>query len=174
MNFLAGLLLSIFSINSGDILHIRRLQPNTMRDYYLCSTEIHNCEEITRYLIAHATQSIIMQDPPLDNKMIKKALFDANEKGIPIRVIIKSRDISLIDFLSGNDIPTWVDNHKKMKRFIIIDGKIVVTGPFTFTGVNGTNVEDIEVDTNPTISYVYENEFNKHRSHSQEVKVDLD
>lgn len=165
-----SILLTLLSINIDTAQLIHKC-PSQIRDYYLCSSEEMNCQSIIRFLVAHAEKSVVMVEGPVENEIVRKSIYDANQKGIIIEALISSREN--IDFFVGNDISLWIDKHNKMKRFIIIDGRIIVTGAFSFTGKDGSNAEAIEVDWSSAVSYIYQNEMNKHKSHSTKVEIDF-
>lgn len=165
-------ILLMLTIANSDVIDVTR-PKSPITDIYLCSQQQMNCQSIIRYLVGHAKESIYMDDGPVENLMVRKAVFDAHEKNIQMGAIVRTNQDIAINFLVGNGIDTWVDrtNHKT-KRFIIIDEKTVVVGPFNFTGQDGNNAEAIEVNQNITITNVYINEYLKHRSHSIKLEVD--
>lgn len=167
-------ILLLLTISNPDILEITR-PKSSISDTYLCSAEEMNCQAIVRFLVAHAKESIYFQDAPIENKWIRQAFFDAHEKAIKMGGIVKVTQPDAIDFLAGNDISGWIDRSThKMKRFIIIDQKIVVTGAFNFTGEDCNNAEAIEVYSDITVTSIYINEYLKHRNHSTKIVVDKD
>lgn len=171
MYFISTILL-VFTINNSDVIDVTR-PKSPVTDIYLCSQDEMNCQAIIRFLIAHTKESIYMDEGPVENVMIRKALFDANEKNIKIGAIVKSNNTTAINFLIGNGIDCWLDHSThKTKRFMIFDEKTVVIGPFNFTGKDGNNAEAIEVDQNFTITGVYINEYIKHKNHSTKIEVD--
>jgi phospholipase D-like protein len=156
---------------------VPRKNPNPIREYHLCSERQQNCQNTIARLINQAQKSVeIVQFSTFGHDKIGVAVFDAVFRKVQIQALIdpydKPESPATVDFLTGNDIPTWLDTghtKSKKKRFIVIDSRIVISGIFEFTGVDGENAEAIEIDTNPTVAGIYQNEFEKHKRHSRKI-----
>lgn len=169
MSFLISFFLLI-----GVWTPIHRDHDNSIRQYYLCSSTAHNCQQTIASFLQGAKRSVKTFNVTYSRDEIGTSIFNIHEHiSVEALLIPSPKAIDSLNFLAGNAIPSWIDtSHKVIKKFIIIDDQIVISGVFTFTGVNGTSAEAIEVDNNYTIASTYLAEFAKHKKHSWRVDVE--
>src|SRR5215475_14190405 len=81
---------------------------------------------------------------------IAKALLDAHKRGVQVQVILdksqRTEKYSSADFLANQGVPTMIDAEHAIahNKVMIIDGKTVLTGSFTFTKAAQTqNAENL-------------------------------
>jgi len=70
-------------------------------------------------------------------------------------------------------IPTYIDAEHQIahNKIMIIDKETVITGSFNFTkAAEEKNAENLLILKNKELAKIYIDNWNKHRSHSQEYK----
>ena len=118
--------------------------------YSVCFTPGNNC---TKYIVNNlnqAQQSILVQAYNFTSAPIAKALVEAKERGVDVKVILDksqtSKRYTIANYLSHNHIPVWIDSKPAIahNKVMILDGEIVSTGSFNFTkAANNKNAENI-------------------------------
>lgn len=132
-------------------------------DYSVCFTPGQNCENQIVSEIGKAKQSILVQAYSFTSAPILKALVEAKNRGIDVKVILdksqykKARDSSA-RFLNNNGIPVWVDAKPAIahNKVMIIDNRTVVTGSFNFTkAAQYKNAENLLIISDANLAKIY-------------------
>ena len=100
---------------------------------------------------------------------IAKATADAHRRGVKVRVLLdKSQSggkYSSATYLFNAGVPVWTDTAKGLQhnKYLVVDGKTVVTGSFNFTkGGDETNSENLLViEGKPLLVEAYAGNFDK-------------
>jgi hypothetical protein len=98
------------------------------------------CTEAVVNEIRRATRSVLVQAYSFTSAPIAKALVDAHQRGLDVKIIldksILSEHYSEGDFTAHAGIPTWVDKRHAIahNKVMIIDGDTVITGSFSRAG----------------------------------------
>lgn len=132
-------------------------------DYSVCFTPGQDCENQILSAVAKAKQSILVQAYSFTSVPILKALVDAKNRGVAVKVILDKSQYnknrySSARFLSNYGIPVWVDAKPAIahNKVMIIDGKTVVTGSFNFTkAAQYKNAENLLIISDPNLAKIY-------------------
>jgi phosphatidylserine/phosphatidylglycerophosphate/cardiolipin synthase-like enzyme len=125
--------------------------------------------------IADAKKSILVQAYSFTSAPIARALAQAKERGVDVRVILdksqKSEHYTVATYLSNHNIPTWIDQQHAIahNKVMVIDGDTVITGNFNFTkAAEEKNAENVIVlRGNPELADVFAANWIKHQAHSE-------
>ena len=127
--------------------------------------------------IGSAKSEILVQAYSFTSKEISKALLDAHQRGVHIEIILDKSNLSAqynaADFTAHMGIPTYIDAEHAIahNKIIIIDGETVITGSFNFTrAAEEKNAENLLIIKSKELAKEYIDNWNKHKSHSQEYK----
>lgn len=142
---------------------------------YLVQTEVYfeNIEKKIISEIAKSKKSIYVQIFKFNSKPIARALIEAKNRGLDVRVIIdgteakKAKNCAKILHKAG--LSTFVDNkHSTMhNKVMIIDNNRVITGSFNYTKkADQKNAENILVISGSEISDRYLDHWYQHHEHS--------
>ena len=124
--------------------------------------------------ISSATKSVLVQAYSFTSRPIAKALLDAKERGVDVRVILDGsttdHQYSPADFFANSGISTKLDYAHALahNKVMIIDGETVITGSFNFTKAAETkNAENVLIIHDRTLAARYTANWNAHSSHSR-------
>ena len=127
--------------------------------------------------IGSAKSEILIQAYSFTSKDITKALVDAHQRGVHIEIILDKSNLSAqysaADFTAHMGIPTYIDAEHAIahNKIIIIDGETVITGSFNFTrAAEEKNAENLLIIKSKELAKEYIDNWNKHKSHSQEYQ----
>jgi phosphatidylserine/phosphatidylglycerophosphate/cardiolipin synthase-like enzyme len=127
--------------------------------------------------IDKAKSEVLVQAYSFTSKEIAKALVDAHKRGVHTEIILDKSNLSAqysaADFTAHMGIPTYIDAEHAIahNKVIIIDGETVVTGSFNFTkAAEERNAENLLIVNSKELAKEYIDNWNKHKSHSQEYK----
>lgn len=131
--------------------------------------------ELVVKVINSATQSILLAAYSFTSKSIAKALVDAHNRGVDVKVVVdksqKSERYTSATFLANMGIPVRVDSmHAIMhNKFIVVDGQDVENGSFNFTSAaENRNAENALVNwNNPKLAAIYTANWKEHWDHSE-------
>jgi len=123
-----------------------------------------------------AKVSVDVQAYSFTSAPIAKAVVDAKDRGVKVRVILdKSQETekySSLTFLHNAGVPTWVDHKHAIahNKIMIIDGKTLLTGSFNFTkAAEQSNAENLLViRENAELIAAYQKNFEEHLEHSEQ------
>jgi phosphatidylserine/phosphatidylglycerophosphate/cardiolipin synthase-like enzyme len=127
--------------------------------------------------ISKAKSEILVQAYSFTSKEIAKALVDANKRGVHTEIILdksnRSQKYSAADFTVNMGIPTFIDAEHPIahNKVIVIDRETVITGSFNFTkAAEEKNAENLLIVKSKELAKQYIDNWNRHKSHSQEYK----
>lgn len=127
--------------------------------------------------ISKAKSEILVQAYSFTSKEIAKALVDAHKRGVHTEIILdksnRSQKYSAADFTHNMGIPTYIDAEHQIahSKIMVIDKGTVITGSFNFTkAAEDKNAENILILKSKELAKLYIDNWNKHRSHSQEYR----
>jgi len=112
--------------------------------YQVCFTPGQSCATLIIDALEKAQQSIVVQAYSFTSFPIAKALVQAKQRGIEVKVILDkawlldkqdARSKAALDYLYAHEIPLWVDYRPNIahNKIMIIDSAQVITGSFNFT-----------------------------------------
>ncbi len=123
--------------------------------------------------IGRAKKSIHVLAFSFTSEPIADALIAAHRRGVEVQVVVdksqKSATKELAEEVAKAGVATWVDSKHAIahNKVIILDGKTVSTGSFNFTAsAELHNAENLLIAHDPAMAKVYEENFQKHRGHS--------
>jgi phosphatidylserine/phosphatidylglycerophosphate/cardiolipin synthase-like enzyme len=133
------------------------------------------CTDAVVNEIRRATRSVLVQAYSFTSAPIAKALVDAHQRGLDVKIIldksILSEHYSEGDFTAHAGIPTWVDKRHAIahNKVMIIDGDTVITGSFNFTKqAEESNAENLLIiHKTPELAELYAKNWREHQGHSE-------
>lgn len=147
-------------IRSGDV-KTTPFVANT--SYAVCFTPGQDCEGLIVNEIKQAQKSILLQAYSFTSAPIAKALTEAKQRGIDIRVILdksqRTEKYTGASFLKHAGIPVVIDEQPAIahSKIFVFDQQSVLTGSFNFTKSaqqrNAENLIIIKGDANLVRAY---------------------
>lgn len=144
--------------------------------YDLCFTPGGDCTDLIVTTIASAKNELLVQAYSFTSAPIAKALVDAKNRGIHVRVILDksqfSEKYSSAKFLEHENIPVWKDSKVAIahNKVMIIDSEIVITGSFNFTkSAQFKNAENLLVIHDKKLAEKYKNNWYLRLQASQKI-----
>jgi len=134
------------------------------------------CTEAIVAEIEHARSSIHVQAYSFTSQPIADALVSAKKRGVDVQLIVdkgQTEERSLFDEVAAAHCPTFVDRAHAIahNKVMVIDGGTVITGSFNFTAAaERSNAENLLVIRSKELAAVYEENWQKHKEHSERVK----
>ena len=131
--------------------------------YDVCFTPHGNCTSQIVNAISQAKHQILVQAYSFTSAPIAKALVDAKNKGVDVKIILDKSQItakySVATFFSNHRINPSIDYKPAIahNKVMIIDGAIVITGSFNFTkAAEEKNAENLLIiyDVNLAKKYI--------------------
>jgi phosphatidylserine/phosphatidylglycerophosphate/cardiolipin synthase-like enzyme len=132
------------------------------------------CTDAIVAVVGQARRSALVQAYSFTSAPIAKALKDAQDRGVDVRVILdksqRTEKYSGLTYLQHAGIPVWIDaahaiSHNKV---MVIDGEVVVTGSFNFTSsAESRNAENLLIFHDQTLAAAYTNNWADHLAHSE-------
>lgn len=125
--------------------------------------------------ISRAKKKIRVQSYSFTSAPIAKALAEAHNRGIDVRVILdksqRSERYTSATYLVNRKVPVWIDAAHAIAhdKVIILDGSTVITGSFNFTqAAEKRNSENLLILREaPDLAAKYEAHWERHVAHSQ-------
>lgn len=126
------------------------------------------------HTIDQARSSILVQAYSFTSAPIARALAQARQRGVDVRVILdksqKTERYTVVDYLKNHGIPTWIDSQHAIahNKVMVIDGVTVITGSFNFTkAAEEKNAENVIVlHDNQRLAAIYTRNWLAHAAHS--------
>jgi phosphatidylserine/phosphatidylglycerophosphate/cardiolipin synthase-like enzyme len=171
--YLSAGIISIIALFSPCLADANTLAPNTT--YQVCFTPGGNCTQNIVNAINDAKQSILVQAYSFTSRPIGRALLDAKDRGVSIKIILdksqyRENGYSSAKFFQHHGIPVWLDNNVAIahNKVIIIDNRVVITGSFNFTrAAQQDNAENSLIIANPDLAKLYTQNWNNRMQASQ-------
>jgi phosphatidylserine/phosphatidylglycerophosphate/cardiolipin synthase-like enzyme len=135
--------------------------PQTLPPIEVYFSPRGGCTEAVVQEIDAAKTRILVQAYSFTSAPIAKALVDARERGVDVRVILdesqRGEKYSSADFVQQASIPVWIDTKHAIahNKVMVIDGEVVITGSFNFTkAAEESNAENLLVIRSPELATI--------------------
>ncbi len=173
---LALLAMAVLVVQRYDPLHPR--MPRTVSGK-LPPIEVYfspsgGCTDAVVREIRAARHTILVQAFSFTSNRIARALADAHNRGVDVKVIIDKEvavyEYSLADTLREAGIPVSTDaiHAHAHNKIMILDGEVVITGSFNFTNqAEHSNAENLLVIRDRALAKQYEENWREHAGHSE-------
>lgn len=151
---------------------------NTFKNtkYDVCFTPGGNCTELVINAISSAKKELLVQAYSFTSAPIAKAIVDAQNRGVKVRVILDksqfSEKYSAAKFLEHEQIPVWNDRRVAIahNKVMIIDDSIVITGSFNFTkAAQFKNAENLLIVYDKSFAEKYKNNWYSRMNSSEKI-----
>ncbi len=132
---------------------------------YFCPED--NCSQVVIGWIERANESIDLAMYSFTLDSIGEALMRAKERGVRVRVILEAERIdrySEYGRLKAAGVEVRLDRNSYLmhNKFMVVDGRIVLTGSFNYTwSGDRKNDENLVVIVDDRIASSYESEFDE-------------
>jgi phosphatidylserine/phosphatidylglycerophosphate/cardiolipin synthase-like enzyme len=135
-------------------------------------------QDLVVQAIASAKTQVLVQAYGFSNTAILKALTDAKNRGVDVRVILdKSNDkgkYSGATYMANAGIPVWIDYKPAIahNKVMIIDEQDVITGSFNFTeAAQEHNAENVLfLQSVPELATVYAKDWQWRQGQSRQYQ----
>lgn len=131
------------------------------------------CTDTVVKELGNAKKMILVQAYSFTSAPIAKALVDAHNRGVDVRVILdkgqRTAKYSSADFVAHAGILTLIDSRHAIahNKVMVIDGETVITGSFNFTrAAEERNAENLLVIRDKAIADKYTSNWELHAEHS--------
>jgi phosphatidylserine/phosphatidylglycerophosphate/cardiolipin synthase-like enzyme len=145
--------------------------PQGVQVYF---SPLGGCTEAIVDVLNHATNSVYVQAFSFTSTPIAKALVDAHQRKVMVRVILddsqRSEKYTEADFLEHYGIPPLIDSKHAIahNKIMIVDEGIVITGSFNFTkSAEEKNAENLLVINDPVLARKYAENWRLHEAHTE-------
>ncbi len=151
-------------------------------NYQVCFTPGQSCTRTIVDSLWQARQSIAVQAYSFTSFQIAKALVDAKQRGVEVKVILdkawlddKKQDKrfrAAILYMYEHEVPLWIDYEPSIahNKVMIIDAKQVITGSFNFTNsAEKRNAENVLIIDSPALAEQYLQNWQKRFAVSLQV-----
>lgn len=136
----------------------------------------HQCTDIETHLIESAQHEVLLQAYGFSSAQIAAALDVAKARGVDVKVILDrsnehSSHSGRLD-IEQHDIPVWIDSRHPIahNKVTIVDGGLVETGSFNYTGQGERNGENCIVIRDADLARKYRENWLAHQAHSEREK----
>lgn len=132
-------------------------------NYTVCFTPGENCTQEIVNVIDKAQKTILVQAYQFTSAPIEKAVMDAKERGVNVKIILdksqyKPNKFCSSKLLSDNGVSVWIDNKPSIahNKIFIIDNEKVITGSFNFSkNAQKHNAENLLIIKDSTLAKIY-------------------
>ena len=135
---------------------------------YVCFSKPDNCSSIIIRLIDSAERYVYVAIYSFTLDNIGDALIRAKNRGVDVKVVIEKDQAGIqgseYERLLNAGVDVRLDGNPYLMhhKFMIVDGKIVVTGSYNWSySAEERNDENLVVILSPSIAKLYEDEFNR-------------
>jgi phosphatidylserine/phosphatidylglycerophosphate/cardiolipin synthase-like enzyme len=133
---------------------------------YVCFSRVDDCSSIIIEIIDSAEKYVYVAIYSFTLDNLGDALIRARDKGVEVKVVIEKEQGEVkgseYERLLKAGINVRLDGNKYLMhhKFMVVDGKIVVTGSYNWSyGAEENNDENMIVVSNPDVARLYEKEF---------------
>lgn len=131
--------------------------------YQVCFTPGQDCTQLIVNTLDKAKQSIYIQAYSFTSAPIAKALVDAKNRGVDVKVLLdksqtRGNSYSSAKFLTNEGISPWIDYRPAIahNKVMVLDQKTVITGSFNFTkAAQKRNAENVLIITDANLAKQY-------------------
>ncbi len=155
-------------------LRVYNPMPGTLPPIELYFSPAGGCTDAVVREIRAAGHTILVQAYSLTSTPIARALINAHERGVEVKVILDKKkateEYSLADMLRDAGVPVSLDAIHAIahNKVIILDGEVVITGSFNFTKqAEHSNAENLLVIRDRAIADRYKANWLEHAAHSE-------
>ncbi len=146
--------------------------------YLTCFTPQENCTALLITQIKDAKESIYVQSYSFTSYKIAKALIDAYERGVEVKIILDSsnfdpQNFSQESYLKASGLPLWNDNqvHIAHNKVMIFDESVVETGSFNYTtSAQKYNAENMLIIKDKKLAESYLKNWESRQALSKKIK----
>jgi len=168
MNFKIKYLIIVISLLNSVNSYADNFKNST---YEICFTPGENCTDLIIKNMNKAKKSLLVQAYSFTSAPIAKAIIEAKNRGVDVKVILDksqfSQKYSSSKFLMNQEIQIWKDDKVAIahNKVMIIDENITITGSFNFTkAAQSKNAENVLIIEDSVLAKKYsENWFNRQR-----------
>jgi phosphatidylserine/phosphatidylglycerophosphate/cardiolipin synthase-like enzyme len=172
---LALLAMAVLVVQGYDPLHPRmpRTASRKLPPIEVYFSPSGGCTDAVVREIRAARHTILVQAYSFTSNRIARALADAHNRGVDVKVIIDKEIASeyfMADRLCDAGIPVSTDaiHAHAHNKVMILDGEVVITGSFNFTDqAEHSNAENLLVIRDRAIAKQYEDNWREHAGHSE-------
>lgn len=140
----------------------------TNAQYEICFTPGQQCTKLITDNINAANHSIFLQAYSFTSSPIAKAIVDAKNRGVEVKVLLDKSQVnnsrySSSTYLQNNGVSVYVDHKPAIahNKIIIIDEKTTITGSFNFTkAAEYRNAENVIIITDKVVAQKYLHNWN--------------
>lgn len=142
-----------------------------------CFSPEGQCTKRIVSAIEGAKASILVQSYSFTSPPIAKALSDAFDKGVDVKVLIDKSQLrakhSQLSFISQKGIPVFIDPavgiaHNKV---MIIDCRMILTGSFNWSkAADSKNAENLLFIDDPSLAQIYKKNWEQRANHARKVR----
>jgi phosphatidylserine/phosphatidylglycerophosphate/cardiolipin synthase-like enzyme len=133
------------------------------------------CADAVIAVIESAKKTLDVQAYYLTSTSIVKAIGQAQERGIKVRVVMDEKaageKFSAATYLSDHSVPVWLDGEHPIahNKVMLVDGQMIITGSFNFTkSADAEHAENLLVIQNkPKLAAAYVANFEAHLKHAK-------
>ena len=151
------------------------VDPANAADIHACFTPGEDCTGLIVAEIATAKREVLVQAYSFTSAPIVKALVDAKQRGVDVRVILDKSQVGqkkegvVADTLAIAKVPVLIDSAHAIahNKVMVLDGERVITGSFNFTkAAQERNSENLLVIADPALARQYAENWQRHAGHS--------
>lgn len=171
------LLIASFSLTSCRQIPQTVMACANATQIQACFSPNQNCTQMLIDAINAAQHSIEVQAYSFTSYPIAKALAEASDRGLKVRIIVDKSDVtpnhySLLPYLKKHNIELYVDDQVNIahNKVMIFDESTLETGSFNFTrAAQRQNAENMLIIHNKDLANVYLNNWQNRLSISQKL-----
>jgi phosphatidylserine/phosphatidylglycerophosphate/cardiolipin synthase-like enzyme len=133
------------------------------------------CAEVIAREISAARSEVVLMASVFSCRPVAQALVEARLRGVAVEVVLDAGNEtdpgSEMHFLVEQGLPPMLDDqHPVAHNLVVIDGRHVLTGNFTFTQADSPITEDLlVVHGDAALASAYRQEFAAHKAHARAV-----
>lgn len=146
--------------------------------YQVCFTPGDDCTQMIADAVESARKEILVQAYSFTSAPIAKAVVEAHNRGIRVRVILDKSQFSdrysASKFLIHEKVPVWRDDTVAIahNKVMVIDDEVVVTGSFNFTkAAQSKNAENVLIVTDKALAAKYKKNWYMRQRLSEDVHM---
>lgn len=134
-----------------------------------------SAETLIVHTIESAKKQVLVAAYSFTNKSIARALVDAKNRGIEVKVVLdksqQSEKYTAATFLANEGVPVRIDSQHAImhNKYLVIDGNTVETGSFNYTSnAAKRNAENaIVIRDDPALAARYTKDWQLHWDHAK-------